>query len=237
MRASNAHYEVAKWYVRQSNCKVVMPDYRLMPAYKYPVAIADCYNTYLWVLKHAGDLSVDKERIILTGDSAGGNIAGAVTAMSKDKGDPIPKGLMMIYPVLDKRMKTESMKRFTDTPIWDSRCTKLFWDMYLKDVDADRAKYASISEAKDISFFPDTYVEAAEFDCLHDEGIAFAKRLQSEGVAVEVHDIKGACHGYEAVWKSNLVATCMQRRIRWINNLWETNVTPIQGRSKSFNGR
>ena len=55
--------------------------------------------------------------------------------MIKYRNQPLPKGAMLIYPVLDKRMITDSMKRFTDTPIWDSNCDKLFWDMYLEGQD------------------------------------------------------------------------------------------------------
>ena len=219
MSASGAHYQVAKWYAHKLNAKVIMPDYRLMPKYTYPVAIEDCYNTYIWVLKNASKLGINKERLIVTGDSAGGNIAGAVVSMLHDRKESLPKGVMLIYPALDKRMITESMKRFTDTPIWDSRCNKLFWDMYLKNQDSEQVKYASISELDLLDYFPETYVEVAEFDCLHDEGIAFADRLKAEGIRVEVHDIKGACHGYEAATKSSLIRRCMKQRVNWITKM------------------
>ncbi len=71
--------------------------------------------------------------------------------------------MMLIYPVLDRRMKTESMKRFTDTPIWDSRCMKLFWDMYLEKQDADQENYYSISEIESLDSFPQTYIEVRYF--------------------------------------------------------------------------
>ena len=219
MSASGAHYRIAKWYAQRGTCKVILPDYRLLPRYRYPVAIEDCYSTYLWVLKNAGTLDIDTDRIIITGDSAGGNIAGAVTAMLYDRGFPLPKGMMLIYPVLDRRMDTGSMNRFTDTPIWDSRCTKMLWDMYLDGQDADRAKYASIAEIDPAGRFPETYVEVAEYDCLHDEGIAFAERLRAEGIPVEVHEVKGTCHGYESALKSSIVGTCMSRRIDWIKRI------------------
>ena len=228
MSASGAHYKIAKWYAYKLNCKVIMPDYRLMPKYTYPVAIEDCYSTYKWVLNNAEELGIDKEKIFVTGDSAGGNIAAAVVAMLKkrklkerklkERGESLPKGVLLIYPVLDKRMITESMKRFNDTPIWDSRCNKLLWEMYLKNQDSEQAEFASIAELESLDFFPDTYVEVAEFDCLHDEGIAFAHRLKAEGVATELHDIKGACHGYEAATKSSIVRRCMKHRINWIKS-------------------
>ena len=220
MSASNAHYQIAKWYARRAGCKVVMPDYRLLPDYIYPVAIEDCYNTYLWVMENSGELGIDKDRMIVTGDSAGGNIAAAVTVMLNDRKKPLPKGEMLIYPVLDKRMVTESMQRFTDTPIWDSRCNKLFWDMYLKGIDEDQTKYASISQVEDLSYFPNTYIEVAEFDCLHDEGVEFGKKLGAQHVVEEVHEVSKSCHGYESAFKSSIVKRCMDRRIDWIKTIF-----------------
>ena len=219
LKASQAHYQVVKWYASKANCKVVFADYRLLPENKYPIAIEDCYSTYIWALENSDKLGIDPDKIIVTGDSAGGNISCAVTMMLKDRNVSLPKGVLLVYPVLDKRMKTDSMKNYTDTPIWDSRCNKQFWDMYLKEKDRDTAKYASISEAESVDYFPSTYIEVAEFDCLHDEGMEFGQRLESEGVSVEIHDIKGACHGFESVLKSNMVNECINRRISWINTI------------------
>ena len=221
LKASQAHYKLAKQYAARANCKVVFTDYGLLPDNRYPVAIEDCYCTYMWALDNADKLGIDPGRIIVTGDSAGGNIACAVPMMLKDRNAPLPKGALLIYPVLDKRMQTESMKRFTDTPIWDSKCEEMLWDMYLKGTKARDAKYASISEAPSLDYFPDTYMEVAEFDCLHDEGVEFAKRLETEGVPVEIHDIKGACHGFESVLKSSMVKECIERRILWIKKIFE----------------
>ena len=221
MRASMAHYQIAKWYAQRVNCKVVLPDYRLMPKHRYPVAIEDCYSTYIWILQNAETLNISKEKIIVTGDSAGGNIAAAITVMLHDRNQPLPKGAMLIYPFLDKRMNSASMKRFNDTPIWDSNCDKIFWNIYLKDQDENQAKYSSISEINSVDFFPPTYIEVAEYDCLHDEGIDFAEKVKFHGIPVEVHDIKGTCHGYETATKSSIVEKCMSRRIDWLKGIYD----------------
>ena len=221
LKASDAHYKMAKVYAEKANCKVVFPEYRLMPKYRYPVAIEDCYNAYLWVLQNAEMLNINSDKIIFVGDSAGGNIAAAVTLMLRDNNQQMPNGALLVYPVLDKSMSTESMKRFTDTPIWDSGCTKIFWEMYLENQEDSQARYASIMEVDSLEGFPKTYIEVAEFDCLHDEGVAFAERLKEIDVPVEVHDIKGGCHGYEAAPKSRIVKECVDRRMKWIRGLWE----------------
>ncbi|MDI9472211.1 MAG: alpha/beta hydrolase, partial [Bacillota bacterium] len=59
------------------------------------------------------------------------------------------------------------------------------------------------------------------FDCLRDEGIAFAERLQSEGVSAEIHVVKGACHGFEVAFKSTIAKTCLNRRVAWIKNIFQ----------------
>lgn len=80
---------------------------------------------------------------------------------------------MLIYPVLDQRMETLSMKEFTDTPIWNSKLNQKMWKFLL-----GNQKIVSPSEEKDVSFFPPTYLETADYDCLHDEGALFAQRLE-----------------------------------------------------------
>lgn len=72
-----------------------------------------------------------------------------------------------------------------------------------------------------LELFPKTYVEVAEFDCLHDEGVAFAERLQSEDISVELHEIKGGCHGYEAVLNSKIVKDSVDRKIKWFRSIFD----------------
>lgn len=221
LKASRAHYQIAKWYAEMAKCKVVFTDYRLLPKNKYPVPVEDCYCTYKWILSCADMLEIDRERIIVTGDSAGGNLATAVTLMLWDRVQISPLGAMLIYPVADRRMTTESMKKFTDTPVWDAKLTKMFWKAYLGNQEPEHIQYASPIEAESLEHFPDVYMEVAEFDCLRDEGIAFAERLQAEGVFAELHEIKGACHGYETELESRIVEESIQRRIRWIQSIFD----------------
>lgn len=219
LKASKSHYQIAKWYAEKAKCKVVFTDYRLLPKYKYPVPVEDCYCTYKWVLDYADMLEIDKDKIIVAGDSAGGNLAAAVTLMLWDKMKISPLGAILIYPVTDRRMITESMKKYTDTPVWDAGLTEIFWKAYLGNQEPAEIQYASPIEAGSLEHFPSAYIEVAEFDCLRDEGIAFAERLQSEGVNIELHEVKGACHGFEAALESRILEESMQRRIHWIKSI------------------
>lgn len=221
LKASKAHYQIAKWYAEKARCKVVLTDYRLLPKYRYPTAIEDCYNTYIWAVHNAERININVDKMMVAGDSAGGNIAAAVTMMLQDRKRLSPKGVLLIYPVIDRSMSTESMKRYTDTPIWDAHCTELFWKIYLKGQDPSQTQYASPLEAASLEGFPKTYIEVAEFDCLHDEGAAFAEKLRSEGVSVELHEVKGACHGFEAATESTIVTDSINRRIKWIRSVFD----------------
>lgn len=224
LKASNAHYKIAKEYAAKLPCKVVYVDYRLAPKYSFPVPVEDCFATYQWVLDNADMLGIDKSRIVIGGDSAGGNLAAAVTLMARDRKMQLPLAVMLIYPVMDRRMITESMKKYTDTPVWDARLTHMMWGAYLKGQVLEPIEYASPIEADSLDNFPESYIEVAEYDCLRDEGIAFYKRLIEGGTTAELYEIKNACHGFEVATDGLLTRTCMNRRIKWLREIIKEKV-------------
>lgn len=224
LKASFGHYKIAKEYACKLPCKVVYVDYRLAPEFPFPTPVEDCFATYQWVLNHADRLEIDKNNIFVGGDSAGGNLAVAVTLMARDRKLPIPKGVLLIYPVTDRRMITVSMQNFTDTPVWDAKLNRMMWRCYLGDKEPEPVEYASPVEEKSFIKFPPTYMEVAEFDCLHDEGVNLYERIKATGIPTELHEVKGGCHGYETATNSLLVQACMDLRIAWMRKLVkETN--------------
>lgn len=213
LKASGAHYQLAKEYAAKTPCKVIYADYRLVPKYAFPVPVEDCFAAYEWTVSHAKELNIDENRIVIGGDSAGGNLAAAVTLMARDRGLTMPCYEILIYPVTDRRMLTQSMKDYTDTPVWDARLSELMWKLYLGEQKPEHMEYASPVEAASLAGFPRTYMEVAEFDSLRDEGIEFCDRLQEEGIPVEFHEIRNACHGFETAADSSVTRVCMERRI------------------------
>lgn len=223
LKASGGHYKIAKEYAYRLPCKVVYVDYRLAPEFLFPTPAEDCFATYRWVLKQADKLEIDKNNIFLGGDSAGGNLAAAVTLMARDRKLLRPKGVLLIYPVTDRRMVTASMQNFTDTPVWDAKLNRMMWQCYLGNQEPVPVEYASPAEAKSFQNFPPTYMEVAEFDCLHDEGIDLYKRIKATGVATELHEVKGGCHGYETAINSLIVRACMECRVTWLKQQIKEN--------------
>ncbi len=188
-RGGKCQYDFCKKLAEEGLCTVIFVDYRLAYKHKYPIPVEDAFAAYEYILKNRKKY----EKIIIGGDSAGGCLAVDVIRKANEKNLILPDYLLLLYPVLDKRMNTKSMKKFTDTPVWNSELNKKMWNLYLDGV----KDYISPGEMDDVSFMPATYVETAEFDCLHDEAIEFAKKLKKANIDVTINETKKTMHGFD----------------------------------------
>lgn len=215
MRASRHHFRLMCEYALKTPCKVVFIDYHLVPKYPYPHALEETYETLKWVYENSFELGILRDKIAVGGDSAGGALAAALTHYVRDKAYPSLCFQMLIYPVTDMRQQTESMGRFKDTPIWDSNLNQKMWSYYLANgFDKSQIAYISPSQSEVFEFLPSAYIEVAEFDCLRDEGINYAKTLEKNGIFVTLNQTKGTIHGYDSVDKSELVKAAIEQRIQ-----------------------
>ncbi len=211
--AAPYHYTLAKEYAARVGCAVVFPDYRLAPQHPYPAAAEDCFAVYRWLLQNARVLQIDPERIAIGGDSAGGDLTAAVTLMARDRGEKLPCFQMLIYPVTDRRMQTESTKRFPDTPVWSARDSVKMWAYYLPQLPAEHVEYASPLEAPSVAGLPPAYLEVAEFDSLRDEGLAYGRRLEEAGIEVQYHETHGTPHGFEFITNAPITRAAVAHRV------------------------
>ena len=202
-------------------CKVVFVDYRLAPKYPFPVGVEDSFAAFEWVYNNASTLNIDANRIAVMGDSAGGNMAAVVTLMARDRKIGKICYQMLMYPVIDRRLSTKSIKEFTDTPIWNSILTRQMWELYLRKGIVGPKEYASPIEAESLIGLPEAYIEVAEFDCLRDEGIDYAKELRSYGVRTELYILEGAVHGFERQTDSEYVRRVVDNRIEALKKAFE----------------
>ena len=218
--AAGYHYKLAIHYALNTPCKIIFAQYRLAPKNPHPTPSEDCYAAFRFAVDNAERLGIDKRRVAVGGDSAGGALAAAVCQMARDLGTSLPLFQLLIYPVTDRRMQTESCRIFTDTPMWNSRLSVKMWQGYIQSENADNLAYASPMEAKSFSGLPDAYVETAEFDCLRDEGLAYAKALQSHGAAVSINETKGTMHGYDIVAKSSITKASVLTRVKYMAKMF-----------------
>ncbi|WP_176239913.1 alpha/beta hydrolase [Mariniplasma anaerobium] len=192
-----------------SGYNAVYVKYKLAPKYAFPEGLEDSYKAYIWIKENADKLNIDKNSIAVGGDSAGGNLAIGVTLLVRDRLKEKVNKVLLFYPVIDHRQVTNSIKIYTDTPVWNSLLNKDMWETYLINGDFGMIEYASFINSN-LRDFPETYIETAEYDCLRDEGILFAERLKSLNVKVYERHTKHSVHGYDGVFYSKF----MKRRIK-----------------------
>lgn len=211
------HYKLCKKYALDLNIKVIFVQYRLAPKNPFPIPVMDCYNALLWTYNNADMLNINKNKIAVAGDSAGGSLAAGVCLMSRDNNTYIPYFQLLIYPVTDIKMETESNKKFTDTPIWNSKLSIKMWNGYVTDRNVENICYASPIDALDFTNLPQAYIETAEYDCLHDEGINYANILLQNNINVEINETIGTMHGYDTVLKAKTTINAINKRIEYMN--------------------
>lgn len=179
-----------------ANCVVVSVDYRLAPETKFPGPAEDCYSATRWVEQNAATLTIDPGRIAVGGDSAGGNLAAAVSLMARDRGASPPTYQLLVYPVTDRNFDTGSYMTNADGYQLSRDGMIWYWEHYLQN-DSDASNpYAAPMQARDLSGLPPALVITAEYDPLRDEGEAYARRLEAAGVPTVCARYNGMIHGF-----------------------------------------
>lgn len=201
------HYKLAKIYAEKANAKVVFVDYRLAFQGKYLMPLSDCVSAYRFVLENADNLKVNVNNIGVVGDSAGGYLSLALIKTLAMNGMAVPKYQMLIYPVVDPEMKTNSMSEYADTPMWNSKANAIMWKLYSH----GNTVYNPLRD--DLSFMPPTYIETAEYDCLRDEGIELHDKLNECGVACSLFQTNGTMHGFDICLSAKTTQKSIEHRI------------------------
>lgn len=214
LAAAGYHYKNAMRYAKEVGCRVLFVNYRLAPKHPFPVFYEDCYSALCWAYDNAEKLNIDLSRIGIGGDSAGSTLSVGVCMMAKDRSHPIKFAFQMLpYPYLDARNNSDSCRKFTDTPMWNSSLSERIGPMTRVDRDRPDFVYYSPVEAESFDGLPPAYIETAEFDCLHDDGILYAKKLRAAGISVTLNETKGTMHGFDIVQRASTTKEAIKTRI------------------------
>jgi acetyl esterase len=173
---------------------VVSVDYRPSTETPFPGGVEDCYAAMCWASQF---LDIDRERIAVTGVSAGAALAAAMTLMVRDWGGPAIAFQALVIPVIDDRCDTPSIRQYDEGPLFGGRLAKEMWDRYLG-ADADRtttSPYAAPGRAQDLHGLPPAFIQVNGLDPLRDEGIKYALRLMAVDVPVELYCAPKQHHG------------------------------------------
>ena len=187
-------------YAEAFGAVVLSPDYRLAPATKFPGAIEDCYAALAWLHAHASELDVDRSRIVVSGESAGGGLAAALALLARDRGEYGLAFQHLIYPMIDDRTVTQSdPSPFVGQFGWSRDRNEYGWASLLDRPPGSEgvSPYAAAARAQDLSGLPPAYIACGALDLFVEENLDYARRLIRAGVPTEVHIFPGAPHGFE----------------------------------------
>jgi len=184
-----------RFFCSRTGCAVMAVDYRLAPENKFPAAVEDAVGAYRWLAGEAVGLGIDPARIVLAGDSAGGNLAAVAAQLLRDERRP-PCLQWLIYPATDLAMQSPSYKSCGEGFLLTHADMKWFRGHYLKDLSEVEDPRASPVKANDLSSLPPALVYTAGFDPLRDEGRAYADRLAAAGVKTVHREFDSVIHGF-----------------------------------------
>ena len=186
---------------------VVSVDYRLAPENKFPIGLEDCYAAARAVFMKQFILNVNPDDITLIGDSAGGNLAAALSLLARDRGEFLPRRQVLIYPAVNSDYTEdspfESVRENGTDYLLTAGKMRDYIELYASCEEDKRNPYFAPILAEDLTNQPDTLVITAEYDPLRDEGEAYGEKLKAAGNKVEICRIKDALHGYFALGIKN----------------------------------
>ena len=219
---SKPHYLNAIRFAKECNCKVIFVKYNLAPKYPFPYQQEEAYIAYRYIFEHAEELDIDINNIGITGDSGGGTLAVTSMLLAHHNNYPhYPKFQLLVYPWLDNRGNSLSNQKYIDTPMWNSKLSKNAGRFTNPNKIKYPAYYVSPVEYDDLSFLPPAYIEVAEFDCLHDDGLLFKELLEKENIPVIYNEIKGTMHGFDTKYNAATSIEAMNNRIAFIKKMFE----------------
>lgn len=210
------HYRLAKQYALKTKSVVVYVDYRTAHDNLYSVPLLDCQDAWSWMVRNCGQIGIDSSRCAIVGDSAGGFLAINTALFAAKERLTTPAKMMLIYPVIDCSMRTESMAQFVDTPVWNSLLNRKMWEYYLQ---GNNQQSLLDLNCEQLQTLPQTYIESAEYDCLRDEAEIFATMLSNAGVATLYTPTKGTMHGFDIAQRSPITQSQITARCKWLS--WE----------------
>jgi len=186
---------VARALANASGALVVVPGYRLAPEHPFPAAVDDCYASLRWVAGQAGQIGADPDRVAVGGDSAGGNLAAAVTLLARADGLALA-GQLLVYPNTDQLADDKPTGGADDPFLFNRHSVAWYRQHYLPDAGDAASPLASPLRAENLTGLPPALVITAEYDPLRDQGEAYARRLAADGVPVDLSRYPGMAHGF-----------------------------------------
>lgn len=182
----------------KTNMIVVSVDYRLAPEHRFPLPAEDAIDAWQWLHSHVSEFAGRQDRMLVAGDSAGGNLAAIVCQQALLRGYPAPAGQLLIYPATDLRRCHESHEEMGKGYVLTADLMDWFVRGYLGDMENARLPLASplLATPENLCGLAPAVVLTCGFDPLRDEGEAYARAMKAQQVAVQYHEFTHLLHGF-----------------------------------------
>lgn len=184
-----------------TDCVVVSVDYRLSPETRHPGPIEDCYAALKWLHASAGSFGIDRNRIAVAGESAGGGLAAALAVLARDRGEVRLVHQHLTYPMIDDRTCTAGTHPYAGEFVFTPAANYLGWSSLLGQEPGSEgvSPYAAAARTEDLSGLPSSFIMVGALDLFVEENMEYARRLIRAGVTTELHVYPGAYHGFDMV--------------------------------------
>ncbi len=228
--STQTHDRLMRELAVRAGAAVVFPVYRLCPEVSYPTAIEECYMAARWVARHAQEHGLDAERLAVAGDSVGGNMAAAVTMLSRERGEPDIQLQLLFYPVTDAAFDTASYHQFAEGYHLRRDAMMWCWEQYTRHPSERNEITASPLRASvaQLQGLPAALIITAEADVLRDEGEAYANKLRQAGVRVTAVRFQGTIHDFvmlNALAHSAATRGAIALATAWLREGFSTQLT------------
>lgn len=175
---------------------VAAVEYRLSPENPFPVPVEDCYDATLWLTENAFHFSADPKKVIICGESAGGNLAASVALMARQSQEFNLAAQLLIYPILSSELNPKHYANSPDKSLLSHENMQFFWSQYLSAPNDGLNPLASPLKSTDFSGLPPCFILTAEHDALKHEGLDYKNALDRAGVRVQEKNYPGVIHGF-----------------------------------------
>lgn len=186
---------------RHFDCVVVSVDYRLAPETRFPGAVEDCHAALKWLHDEADALGVDRDRLVIGGESAGGGLAAATAILARDRGQVKLAFQLLTYPMLDDRTTDGYDHPHVGHFVWTQPNNRFGWSAYLgTEPGSDGVSpYAAPARCEDLAGLPPAFIATGALDLFLEEDMDYARRLVRAGVPAELHVYPGAFHAFDLI--------------------------------------
>ncbi|MBA54532.1 MAG: esterase [Pseudomonadales bacterium] len=187
---------------------VVSVDYRLGARNPFPAPLEDCYTAWQFMQSNASSLEIDRDRIVVIGQSAGGGLAACLAQRIAEAGGVQPVAQALIYPMLDDRTAANFELDAIKHRFWNNKNNRAGWHAYLGQPPGQpiAPRFAVAARHANLSGLPATWIGVGGLDLFYEENCAYAARLQAAGVSCELFREPGCPHGYDIIAPNTTVS-------------------------------